>query len=110
MTPNSDRQREDDGPVDTRDAPADRDEVRSEDGHADGGDDGDDERKPEPPNDLGDLEPEVGTFDFLLGRAPGDVVREQMGKESLREMNAEATKEKEAVEIARREAILSGKH
>lgn len=46
--------------------------------------------------DLGDLEPEVGALDFFFGRAPGDVVGEEVGEEGLGEVDGEAAEEEEA--------------
>jgi len=65
-------------------------------------DDGDDtqsrnhEREPEAFEDLGDFHPEIRTLDLLLGRTPGDIVREEVGKNGLGNVNGQAAEEDEA--------------
>ena len=78
----------------------DGDHVRREDDHAGGDNDTCDEGDPETLDDLGNLEPKVGALDFLLCCSPRDVVREQVGEQSLREMDAEATEEEEATRVS----------
>ena len=56
----------------------------------------DHKRKPEAFEDLGDFHPEIRTLDFLLGRTPGDIVREKVGENSLGDVNGQATEEDEA--------------
>lgn len=91
------RQRHDNGPVPAKDTPADRYNVCAHDDHRGATGEADNQREPETLEDLGHFEPEVRTLDLLLCCAPGDVVREEVGEERLREMNAESAEEEEAV-------------
>ena len=91
------RDGDDDSPVPAENAPSDGDSVRRENDHDKDHNGGEHERDPKPLEYLRDLLPEVGPLDFLLRRAPGDVVREQVREQCLRQMNAQATEEEEAV-------------
>ena len=53
---------------------------------------------PEALQDLGYLEPEVRSLDFLLRSTPCNVIREKVSEKSLREMDAEPPEEEEAGE------------
>ena len=97
MAADSDCEREDDSPVPAVDLPARWYRGRREDDHHGDEQNANDKRNPEAFEDLGHLEPKVGALDFLLCRAPGDVVREEVRKEGLREMDGETTKEEEAM-------------
>ena len=53
-------------------------------------------RDPETLEDLGDFHPEIRSLNFLLRRTPSDVAREKVGKNDLRDVDRQATKENEA--------------
>ena len=90
------RERHDNGPVPAEDAPADGDCVRGEDDHRGAERYADDEREPEALEDLGDLLPEVRPLDLLLGRAPCDVVREEVREQRLGQVDTEPAEEEKA--------------
>lgn len=96
MTSDDDGEREDHSPTVAVNTPLQRYQRCRNDDHSDGKDDADDQRKPETSQDLRNLEEEVRAFDFLLRRAPSNIVREQVGEKSLRQVNGEATEEEEA--------------
>jgi len=97
VTPSYNSQREDDGPCGTGNLPSYRHEAGRENDHHRDHEEADDERKPETAQDSRDLDEKVGLLDFLLGGAPRDVVREEVRKESLGQVDRQATEEKEAV-------------
>ena len=90
------RKGENDSPVPAENSPSDGHSVRRENDHDEDHYGGEHERDPETLEYLRHLLPEVGALDFLLRRAPGDVVREQVRKQCLRQVNAQATEEEEA--------------
>ena len=90
------RKRNNDGPVPAEDAPADGYELGAEDDHSHADQRADDEREPEPLEDLRHLEPEVGPLDLLARRAPGHVVRERVREEGLGDGDREPAEEEEA--------------
>ena len=87
MASRGDGEREDDSPVPAEDTPALGDRARGQDDHGGAECDADDEREPEALEDLGPLEPEVGSLDLLFRCAPGDVVAEHVREEGLGEVN-----------------------
>jgi hypothetical protein len=95
------RKRENDGPVVAWDLPPQRYEVGREDNHHRKHEEADGEREPETAQDSRDLDEKVGLLDLLFGRAPCDVKREEVRKESLGQVKGQATKEEEAVCVAR---------
>ena len=97
------REGHNDSPVPAEDAPADWDGGRGEEDHDECRDAADDERDAETGDDLRHFLPEVGPLDLLLRRAPGDVVREHVREEGLRQVDTETAEEEEAVraELAR---------
>lgn len=84
-------------PVPAGNVPARRDDTERENDHRGAQQERYAEGGPEAGEDARDLLPEVGALDLLLGRAPGDVVREQVREERRREVDGEAAEEKEAV-------------
>ena len=90
------RKREDDRPRGAVYPPLDRDERRAEDDHRSDEDPREEPREPEALEDLGHLLEEVGPLDFLLRRAPGDVVAEHVREERLGEVDRQAAEEEEA--------------
>ena len=97
MTPSYDSQWEDDGPGFTGNLPTSRYETgRENDNHSDHKE-ADDERQPEAAQDSRDLDEEVGLLNLLLGRAPRDVVREEVREDSLGQVDRQAAEEEEAV-------------
>ena len=90
------RKREDDRPRGAVYPPLDRDERRAEDDHRGDEDPREEPREPEALEDLGHLLEEVGPLDFLLGRAPRHVVREQVREDRLRHRDRQAAEEEEA--------------
>lgn len=97
MTASHDREREDDGPVVARYLPPLGYEVCREDDHHGEHEEADDERQPEAAQDTRDLDEEVGPFDLLLCRAPRDVIREEVCKECLGQVDGQTAEEEEAV-------------
>ena len=65
----------------------------SQEDHAGDAEEGEDHAEFELAGDLGDLEEEVGGFDFLGRGAPGHVVAEHVGEEGGRDVEAEAAEE-----------------
>ncbi len=74
MASRCNRQRHDDGPIETGDLPADRNEPGREDDHDGEHRKAEQERDPETLQDLGNLEPEIRSLDFLLRGTPLDVI------------------------------------
>ena len=103
MTPSYDCQWEDDSPGYTGNLPSSRYETGRENDHHCDQNEADDERQPETAQDSRDLDEKVGLLNLLLGRAPRDVVREEVREESLGQMDRYATKEEEAVCARHRE-------
>ena len=93
------RKGENNSPVPAENSPSDGHSVRRENDHDKDHYGGEHERDPETLEYLRHLLPEVGALDFLLRRTPGDVVREEMGKQRLGEVHGEAAKEEEATRI-----------
>jgi hypothetical protein len=91
------REGEDDGPSFASDTPLDGDEGGRDDDDAGDKHNRHRQREPEPLGDLRDLLEEVGPLDFLLGRAPGDVVGEQVGEDRLRKRDRQSAEEEEAI-------------
>ncbi|CAG8618980.1 2119_t:CDS:2, partial [Acaulospora colombiana] len=91
-----DRQWDNDRPVIVRDLPVHGYGRSGEYNHGGNGRDREEERDAETSEDLGHFEEKVGSFDFLLGRSPLDIVREQVGEDGLAKMDRQATKEDEA--------------
>lgn len=81
------------------DLPPHRDEGSGQNDHTSADDNADEEGQPEPPQNLRDLNPEVGPFDFFLRGAPCDVVREDVCEEGLGDVDAEATEEEKAAGV-----------
>ena len=100
------RERNDDSPVPAEDAPANWDELCGKNNHGDARNERDDERDTETGDDLRHLLPEVGALDFLFRRTPRDVVGEQVSEKGLREMDAQAAEEEEAVTRRERERAV----
>jgi hypothetical protein len=96
VTASHDGEREDHGPVIGEYLPSRRHEVSREYDHHDEHRETDDEWQPETTEDARDLDEKVGSFDLFLGRAPRDVIWEEVGEESFGQMNGQAAKEKEA--------------
>ena len=84
-------------PINSRDTPTFWDEVGGEYSHSNKGRKAENKRNPEALEDLGHFKPEVRALDFFLGSAPGNIIREHMRQEGLREVDAEAAKEEKAV-------------
>ena len=76
MAPSYNRERKNDGPIDSGDLPSRGHQVGRENNHHDEQEKADDEREPKAAQDSRDLDEEIGPFDLLLGRAPRDVIRE----------------------------------
>ena len=100
------REREYHRPPRARDAPLERHERRRADHHARDDHGAHEEREPEALEDLRHLLEEVRALDLLLRRAPSDVVREEVGEERLRKMDAQAAEEEEAVTRRERERAV----
>lgn len=96
MARGDDREREDDGPPGAVDAPFNGHQRRRANDHTGNDDDRDQEREPEPLENLGHFLEEVGALDFLLCCRPSHVVREEMGKDCLADWNRQTTEEEEA--------------
>ena len=96
MTPSDDSKREDNGPVEARNLPPWGQKVGREHNDHREHEKADDERQPETAQDAWDLDEEVRPFDLFLRRAPRDVIREEVGEESLGQVNRQAAEEKEA--------------
>jgi hypothetical protein len=90
-------ERQDDSPVGSRNLPASGHDACRQNSDSREHQDTQDKSKPEPFDDLGNLDPKVGPFDLLLCRTPCDVVGEHVRENCLSEVDAEATEEKEAV-------------
>ena len=89
-------EREDHCPVDAGDLPSRWHEVAREDEYHDEQKEADDQRKPETAQDPRHFDEEVRPLDLLLGRAPRDVVREQVREQGLRQVDRQTAKEEEA--------------
>lgn len=76
MAPSDDRERENDGPIDSGDLPSRGYQVGRENNHHREQEEADDERQPKAAQNPRDLDEEVGPLDLLLGCAPRDVIRE----------------------------------
>lgn len=98
MTRHRHRQREYHSPRRPIDLPLQRHKRRREDDHRRDEDDRDRKLDPEPGDDLRDLLEEIRPLDFLLRRAPLDVVGEHVGEDGLRERDGETAEEEEAIE------------
>lgn len=96
MAPRSNRQWENNSPVEAKHPPPLRHGARRQDDHHGADRDADDKREPESLENLGAFQPEVGTLDFFLCCTPGDVVGEHVGKERLGEVNTETAEKEEA--------------
>ena len=96
MAPHLDGEREDGRPRGAVDAPRDGDKARREEDHA--RDDGPayHVRRPEALEDARHLHEEVGDLDLLDGRAPLDVVLEQMREDGAAQVQRHAAEEEEA--------------
>jgi hypothetical protein len=97
MTGDGHNEGEDDSPVRDIDSPGHRNERSRQDGNGNCAKETNDEGNLEALEDLGNLFPEVGALDFLLGCSPGDVIGEHMGEDGNGNVDAETTKEEEAV-------------
>jgi hypothetical protein len=96
MARDTQREREDDGPVARRNTPVHRHRVERERDHGAHGKHTQHQRDAEPAEDLRDLEEEVRALDLLLGGTPLDVVAEQMRKEGLGQVDRQPAEEEEA--------------
>jgi hypothetical protein len=74
MARDTQREREDDGPVPRRDTPVHRHRVERERDHGAHGEHAQHQRDTEPTQNLRDLKEEVRALDLLLGGTPLDVV------------------------------------
>ena len=87
MAPCDHRERENNGPINSRDPPSRGYKVGREDNHHRKQEEANDERQPKAAQDSRDLDEEVGPLDLLLGRAPRDVIREEVREERLGQVN-----------------------
>lgn len=81
------RQGEDDGPIDPGDLPSQRYEVGRENDHHPKHQEAADERKPKAAQNSGHLDEKIRPLDLLLGRAPRDIIREEVREERLGQVN-----------------------
>jgi len=95
MTADAESEGNDNSPIPARDLPSKRNERGREDCHPGADDKAHQERDPEAFEDLGNFEPKVRSFHFLLRCSPLDVVREKMSEKGLGEMDAQSAKEEE---------------
>ena len=87
MAPCDHRERENNGPINSGNPPSRRYKVGREDNHHRKQEEANDERQPKAAQDSRDLDEEVGPLDLLLGRAPRDVIREEVREERLGQVN-----------------------
>jgi hypothetical protein len=96
MTADDDGEWDDDAPYCVRDLPFQGDHREHHSDHTPKDDERANQGDSEATEDLRYFEEEVGSFHFLLGGTPSNVVRDQMCEDSLAEMNRQATEEDEA--------------
>ena len=87
MTPSNDSERQNDGPVGPGNLPPGRKKAAREDSYHPKCEEADDECQPKPTQDPRDLDEEIGPLNFLFGRAPRDIIREEMRKQRLGQMD-----------------------
>jgi hypothetical protein len=90
----------DDAPYGVRNLPFHRDHGEHQSDHASEDDERANEGNSEAHEDLRHFKEEVGSFHFLLGGTPSDVIGDQVCEDSLTEMNRQATEEDEATPLS----------
>ena len=83
MAADDDGEGHNDAPHGIRDLPLHGDHGKRQDDHASSDEERAHECYSEARENLGNLQEEIGPFDFFLGGTPLDVVRDQMGENSL---------------------------